>query len=310
MRLPGPVGLILVMVLTTLFVPTGAQAAARPFTLHVSPTGHDTHPGTASQPLRTLTAARDRLRAEPDRDRPFIVELHAGRFELDTSFHLGAADSGTAEAPITYRARPGAVLTGARTDPTEAIEPVADPTIRARLDPSVRDRVRQINLRTLGITDPVTRAPQVTGADRPTGVQLIQGAVMGHDARYPDRGEQLKIAGVQSDGQRPVWRIDDRTPFAWAPSPDLWVEGYPGFDWAYQMQRVLAMNPTNATITLDTPAEFGSKAGQPFHFRHVLEALNQPDEFFTDEPRGLMYFLPTGDPLTLTILSDPLIVGE
>ena len=308
MRLHGLLALILLLLISAL--PQQARAAPQPLTIHVSPTGDDYGPGTKLRPLRTLTAARDMVRARKDRTQPVVVELEAGRFEFGGSFRLDSSDSGTAEAPIVYRANPGAMLSGSRSVPDGAVGTVTDPAVKARLDPSVRDRVRQIDLGELGISDPVNRAPQVTGADRPTGVEPVQGDSMGHDARYPDRGSELRIAAVHADGDNPVWRIDDRTPFTWAPSSDLWAEGYPGFDWAYQLQRVISLDPANATITLDTPAEFGSRAGQPFYFRHVLEALNQPDEFYVDEASGLMYFLPTGDPLSLTVATEPLIVGE
>lgn len=310
MRPSGSFVLVL-LIISLSFWATPARAAQNPQIIHVSPTGNDNAAGTSADPLQTLPAARDRIRAQRDRTTPVTVQLHEGRYHLNQSFRLDNRDSGTLEAPITYRAAPGerAVVTGAQAVPNQAVQPVSDPAIRRRLAGAVADQVRQVDLRALGITDLGTRRPEVTGADRPTGLHLIQGDVQGRDARYPDHGHHLTIGAVRADGANPRWRIDDAAPFAWAPSDDLWVAGFPGVNWGYQVQKVIGMDRTTRTLTLGTASEFGSRAGQPFSFVHVLEGLNQPDEFYVDAATGRLYFIPTGAPLSVTTLSEPLVAG-
>lgn len=67
---------------------TGSALAA---TCHVSPTGHDTAPGTAEHPFATPHRALTAARAAAE---PATIVLHEGRYELPAPLVLGPADSG------------------------------------------------------------------------------------------------------------------------------------------------------------------------------------------------------------------------
>src|SRR5262245_13233477 len=95
----------------------GAAHAAQPATLHVSPTGNDANSGLSpDQPLRSPIGAGVRVRAlrAEDPRRPITVVFADGLYVLDATWELTSADSGAADAPITYAAAPGAkpVLSG------------------------------------------------------------------------------------------------------------------------------------------------------------------------------------------------------
>lgn len=79
--------------------------------------------------------------------------MAAGVYPLAQAFELTAADAGTADGPITYRAAPGAEvrLSGGRAVTNFA--PVTDPAILARLDGVARAHVLQADLKALGVTD-------------------------------------------------------------------------------------------------------------------------------------------------------------
>lgn len=83
--------------------------------LHVATDGNDANPGTEDQPFRTLERARDAIRALP-RTQPITVWMHGGTYELARPLRLEPQDSGTAQAPIAYRAIPGepVILSGGR----------------------------------------------------------------------------------------------------------------------------------------------------------------------------------------------------
>jgi len=79
-------------------VSSGAVMAAE---IHVSPTGNDSHPGTAERPLRTFAAAQQAARShEAD-----TVVFDGGTYYLNDTVVLTPADSGK-----TYRAAPGATV--------------------------------------------------------------------------------------------------------------------------------------------------------------------------------------------------------
>ncbi len=78
---------------------TGARAE-----LYVSPDGSDGNPGTASQPLRTLQGARDRVRTM-DKDGPqdILVLFKAGDYFIDNAVHFGKEDSGSSGSRVIYK---------------------------------------------------------------------------------------------------------------------------------------------------------------------------------------------------------------
>ena len=79
-----------------------------PKTLYVAPGGDDGAAGTETAPLGTLTGARERVRELLMTSlAPVTVTFRGGDYYFDASFSFGEADSGTAGAPVSYRAYPG-----------------------------------------------------------------------------------------------------------------------------------------------------------------------------------------------------------
>jgi hypothetical protein len=75
---------------------------------YVSPTGSDDNPGSASQPFRSLSKARDVVRAISSKMTGDIyVYLRGGTFEVAAPITFTPADSGTNEHRIHYQAYPG-----------------------------------------------------------------------------------------------------------------------------------------------------------------------------------------------------------
>jgi hypothetical protein len=87
--------------------------------LYVSPTGNDSNPGTAEQPLASLTGARNAIRQykkEHDSTVSFIVTISDGIYTLNEPFVLTPEDGGTPACPVIYKAEKDArpVFTGGR----------------------------------------------------------------------------------------------------------------------------------------------------------------------------------------------------
>src|SRR5947209_3932713 len=73
---------------------------------YVSPKGADTNSGTEARPFASLERARDAARAAKH-DAPITIWLRGGDYRRTTAFALTSADSGTAAAPVVYRAVAG-----------------------------------------------------------------------------------------------------------------------------------------------------------------------------------------------------------
>ena len=76
-------------ILALVMLITGGTYAAE---LFVAPDGRDDNPGTRSQPLKTLEAARDAARKLPGEKTIFV---RGGLYELERTLKLDAKDSGT-----------------------------------------------------------------------------------------------------------------------------------------------------------------------------------------------------------------------
>ncbi|MCE5328527.1 MAG: PDZ domain-containing protein [Planctomycetaceae bacterium] len=85
--------------------------------LFVSTRGDDSNPGSREKPLATLDKARAMVRSiKRKAPQPITVSLLAGTYYLPQTFKLTAADSGSKDSPVVYRAAEGAkvVISGGR----------------------------------------------------------------------------------------------------------------------------------------------------------------------------------------------------
>ena len=76
-------------------------------TIHVDGAARAPGDGSPEHPFATLTAARDAIRARRTSDasqEPVTVLIAPGDYRFTAPFELNEADSGTSDAPITYRA--------------------------------------------------------------------------------------------------------------------------------------------------------------------------------------------------------------
>ncbi|GAA2274334.1 RICIN domain-containing protein [Glycomyces scopariae] len=118
LRAPALAAALLLAVAGALAGPGASPAHAQTaHEIHVSPSGNDGDPGTAGQPLRTLTKAQELARqAAAAGDGDVTVTLAGGTYRLTAPLRFTAADSGRNGHTVTWRAADGAapVVTGAQ----------------------------------------------------------------------------------------------------------------------------------------------------------------------------------------------------
>ncbi|MEP6917601.1 MAG: right-handed parallel beta-helix repeat-containing protein, partial [Acidobacteriota bacterium] len=96
---------VLRLMATTLtsLAPVRRVAAATPKEIFISPAGHDANPGTRARPLKSITAARQAVRAVKAAS-PVNVRFRAGVYYLPETILFGPEDSGTERSPVTWSA--------------------------------------------------------------------------------------------------------------------------------------------------------------------------------------------------------------
>ena len=294
--------LIPLMLLTSTTVGWAAE-------FHVSPSGDDTHAGTAARPFATLERARQAVRDRRKQgNEPVTVFLGGGVYERRQPLAFGPEDSGTPQAPVVWRnlGAERVVLSGGRR--IQGFQPVTDPAVLKRLPETARGKVLQADLAPSGMRD------FGTVAEAGKRLELFFAGQPMPLTRWPNTdftrvgdltgGKPITSHGLKGDAIGKFTYAGDR-PSNWAGETDAWVSGYWFWDWSDGQQRIASITPETRTIELAPPQHnYGFRKGQRYYAFNLLPELDTPGEWYLDRQRGTLYFWPPGDPDAGVILSE------
>ena len=287
------------VVLFALFVSVSAASAAEFF---VTPGGDDANAGTKASPFATLERARDAVRSlKRESELPdggITVWIGGGEYVRDAAFELDEADSGTAAAPIVYRARSGELprLIGGRSIAPSDCRPLGNTSVRKRLSAAARSKVVQIDLNALGFGDVGTLPDRFKdGGGSP---ELFYDGQPMQLARWPKKNwvtiAEVVDRGVapldprQGENQRGVrggtFVYKEDHPANWRVDDGVWLNGYlVPIDWASECIRVASIDTAARRITLAAPHTYGlgpsstwNKVPRRYYAINVLEELDSP----------------------------------
>ena len=270
--------------------------------------------GSAAKPLASLAAARDAIRAMR-RSRGgrlpaggVRVTVRGGVYPATETFAVAAEDSGAADAPIVYQATAGetVILNGGIRIP--AWRPISDARLREKLDPAVRGRVVEADLKALAIGD----------LGDPTALrlrpELYCDGLPQTLARWPNEG--FVKTGEILDKKGKFRYVEDR-PNKWLDEPDVRLYGYWHWDWFEEYQKVASISPTERSFTLEAPySHYGYRKNQRYRAENVLRELDRPGEWYLDRRTAKAYWLaPEGVELakartTFSVLAKPFVSIE
>lgn len=281
-----------------------SSVAGEAATFFVATDGNDSWSGTVAAPdsagtdgpFATLVRARNAVRAlkteQGEQRKPITVMVRGGRYYLETTFDLTAADSGTAEAPITYCAHPGEtpVISGGR--PITGWEPHEGKILKCDL--------------------PETRGGAWSFR------QLFMNGERLDRSRYPNpdpeddlwngkwANSEPDAAALEASNPYIVWKEPGAFPREWSkpsqgelfllPTAPLWGDSC--------MIRITSIDRENGTIGLAHstrdfdanpifwPKEYHRPDACRFVVENMLEELNRPGEWCLDGEDGVLYFWP------------------
>ncbi len=307
---------------TALSLLLAAVTCCHALELHVSADAAPGGDGSSRKPFASLDDARQAVRLL-NRAEGVVVVLAPGEYIMREGTVFSLEDSGTPGNPIIYRAEPGAVarLSAGVKVPAAALLPVTDVAMLERLRPEVRDRVRRIDLDSMGI-----KAPRFK--DNFRGIELIE--VFWNNerlpiSRWPNTGyakiEKVTDNGIVSPFEGSFIFREDEAPSRWtqaAREDGLWLRGFWRVPWVIEAARVGNIDAASRTITLAGKVQngIGSKyhrakdngpgAGsgdEPWMAFNLVEEIDLPGEWAVHFPSNSLYLLPPEGEGTL-IISD------
>ena len=238
----------------------GVQAAE----VHVSLSGNDGNPGTVAKPVRTLSAAQTAARKQAGKE-PVNVIIHDGTHYLADALVLRAADSGTAAAPVMYRAlnEGKAVISGGMKLDLKW-RPYRDGIMQAATPHSaIRDRQSMDQLFVNGERRPMARYPNYDADARP------------YNGAAADAFSKERAAG-------------------WADPTGGYIHAMHRAHWGGYHYRITGKKPDH-TVTYEGGWQNNRQMGMHKSHRfveNIFEELDAPGEWFHDAKKQVLYYLP------------------
>jgi hypothetical protein len=277
-----------------------ASKDIKPLEIYVSPKGNDSHTGSKTSPLKTIEAARDKIRIlrNHQRDIPVTVWIGGGLYEVDQQIVFKDIDSGTENAKVVYQAKEGEypIFSGSKSLKKWSL--VKDEQIRKQLDISVHQKVYVVNLKEAGIHD--FGDPTDLG-QRP---ELFCNKQLQTLSRWPDSGfvkadkaigeTELPQTYISITGKEEgIFTYLEKNPDRWAHEKDVRLGGYWYWDWSEEFQRVESVDAQAKTIHIKPPYhKYGYRDGMRYFGVNLLCEITQPGEWYLDRQTGLLYWYP------------------
>ena len=295
----------------------------------VSLSGTSNGTGTIEDPFDSWEKAQSAIQRLKNRDAypdgGVTVSFREGVYHTN-GITLTDKDSGTASAPVTWRAYPGenVSFTGGNKISNQAFSVSDDP----RIPENALGKVYVCSLTELDIEDygslPVTGHSQYYlnlkgwggGGYYPL---IIVGDKMLQIARYPNKedgfakiGTIYNYGSVGNKNEDPdaqmtgmsfsIATINSERIERWAKAAtegELWAFGYWFYDWSDLTTPIASIDTLNKSLTTELASPMGAtgiRHGQSYYVYNLLEELDAPGEWYYDKKSGdLFLYLPQGE---------------
>jgi len=303
--------------------------------LFVAKNGNDSNSGTISKPFASLERARDEIRSLKKNNRfpteGITVWIRGGVYNRTQTFKLDERDSGNEQAVIVYRAYKNEkvrILGGIEIN-SKHVEPVKNKNMLNRIiDPNARKHIKQIDLKSLGITRYGEHKKFGHGLPVvPAALEFFINKQKMQLAHYPNTGD-IKMGKVIDTGSVPrygdyenirggTFEYTDERHTLWASMDNVWLRGSFKYGYADDFIRIESIDVEKKQIKLSTPHMYGLGYGaayQQYIAMNLLEELDMPGEWFLDRKTGILYFWPpdnkTNARYAVSILDEPIATME
>jgi len=278
-----------------------------------------------------LEKARDQVRAliaenggKPPREGISVI-LADGDYALSAPLKLSAADSGTKESPIVWRAanRGKAVVTGALSVRAVSVDWSAQPA-------SLIPEKARAHVRCWQLPDGAPLPGFYAGGccARPDleddAVCVFSGGARAVPARWPngrfartgrpvgeEKEAKTSFGKAVKRNDAGVFRLKGAPLAAWAKEPDLWAYGMYGVEWSDISSPVLKADPVAGTLAVEpSKNKYGFGQNMPFFVFNAFCELDEEGEWAIDRKARRLYLWGRDDAPPLVAGADTLVAGE
>jgi hypothetical protein len=260
--------------------------ATEPVKFYVSVTGDDSNKGTVDKPFATLEAAQNAVRdaIKSKVNSPVEVIVREGVYYLQQTLELKPEDSGTADAPITWRAAENerVILSGGQIIDGEWKKDPDSKTWYVDL-PQAKGWVRDV-------TQPEVYQKQPFGPWHFRQLYINEKRAI--RARFPNANEQNPFLYAIDGSKEYVKLRDGEVKSSWGDEPDAQINIVPQWHFFNQWNDVVKVNTKESTIMIG-PRERHAlmNEGSWFWIEGVKSELDQPGEWYLDTKSGRLYYM-------------------
>ena len=283
-------------------------------TFYVAPDGDDSGDGSINSPFATIEGARDAIRAlkEEQGELPeggVCVYFREGVYSMHDGVEFTEEDSGTADAPITYRPYKNekvSFIGGLKLD-VKDFRRVADQSVLERIyDRDARECIYQYDLSVFDDFEYGKIYKSGESGNMPNEL-VVDGKVM-TIARYPnvtasgdDQFEKLaSVVNENLDGNKCAFTIADSSRANnWKTADDVCLVANWTYLWSTTYDTLDSVK--NGVITAARNSNSTISGSARFYALNLLEEIDQPEEFYIDKENEILYFYP---PVNSTSESD------
>ncbi|MBO7090657.1 MAG: right-handed parallel beta-helix repeat-containing protein, partial [Victivallales bacterium] len=255
--------------------------------IYVSPDGDDDDDGSAENPVMSIDVALEKVRklrkANPNESAAIVFK--DGQYFMSEPIELTEDDSGSDNAPFMLMAAPGE-------------KPVFYGGMRLRAfisetDPAVLERLSKEKRINLLVCD-LNGLPMDFNLDKQPRAELFEDGKPLTPARWPNEGFVKTGAPDETDDHKPLpsFKFDGLDKLDLSKAEDIWTYGYWKYLWAADYLKVKNIDVANGKVNLVKLSGYGLDSNMPFYFYNLLEAIDQPGEWFLDRKAKKIYLYP------------------
>jgi len=275
-------------------LPALLVCAQRLLSVYVSPFGRDFNSGSSLAPVQTIAQALNLVNMRSSPSTPATIILEKGDYLLSQEIYIDETLPN-----LTIEGETGARVLGATI--LKSWSPLGSDSYATTFPASARPSILVANLN--GQVSSSALSTLESASSVPAMDVLEDGQPL-TVAQYPASGSWLTTSSKTS-GTTLGWT--STVPSSWPQVSQIWMCGYPLFDYSYACAPLSSFNASSMTASL--PSSVTANPGSRFRFVNVPEELNGPGQYFLNRSTGKLYFWPsstTFKELAISTCSEPL----